>query len=108
MVKVSYERLPGFGLRIAIRGHAGAGEKGADPVCAALSMLMYTAAETAMELAREGRLRSMPRVRLRSGDSEVVLYPRKESIGEVNQRCAFAELGFRMLAEQYPENAAWA
>ena len=42
MTKVFYDPK---GPEMRFEGHAGAGERGKDPVCAALSMLMYTLLE---------------------------------------------------------------
>ena len=69
-------------------GHAGAGEAGQDPVCAALSMLMYTLLEA---LPAEGVERYLADgyCRVRGGDPAVY-----EVIAA----------GLRLLAAEYPEH----
>ena len=52
MTRILYDRA---GLRLEMQGHAGAGEKGADPVCAALSMLMMTLERRMQERAEKTR-----------------------------------------------------
>ena len=69
-------------------GHAGAGLYGQDPVCAALSMLMYTL------------IAACPEARVYSGDG----YCRIEGSGETKKQEAFAVVlcGLRLLAESCP------
>ena len=61
------------GLNLSLYGHAGAGEWGKDIVCAAASILAYTAAASAGQLHREGKLKTAPRIRLLPGDASVEL-----------------------------------
>ena len=69
-------------------GHAGAGEPGRDPVCAALSMLMYTLLAA---LPAEGTKRELAEgfCRVRGGDPAAY---------------RVVAAGLRLLAEAYPEN----
>ena len=83
MTLVTYEpELPA----LEFVGHAGAGLRGSDPICAALSMLMYTLIE------------ACPEARVRSGDG----YCRIEGSGR--ERASFDVVlgGLRLLAESYP------
>lgn len=108
MTVVVYDRREGV---LSMRGHAGAGEKGSDLVCAALSILLYTFA-------------AIPGTRLRSGEGWAVAELAKTASsgmpGPENGRfvkrpyggtarassdaiCA----GFRLLAEAYPRNVKY-
>ena len=88
------------GVCLSMAGHAGAGEKGADIVCAAASILAYTAAEEMLQLHRAGILHQPPLVRLAPGSARV------EAGNCLASRAAFSviETGFSLLAAQYPEN----
>lgn len=81
MTRVTYEpRLPA----LEFRGHAGAGPRGKDPVCAALSILLFTLFEAepaAMVRLRDGWCR------VRGGD--------RRSYELIAGGC-------RLLAEHYP------
>jgi len=83
MTKITYSpKTP----EICFEGHAGAGEYGKDPVCAALSMLMYTLLEA---LPAEGVERYLADgyCRVRGGSAEAY-----EVIAA----------GLRLLAAEYP------
>ena len=69
-------------------GHAGAGAPGQDPVCAAVSILMYTLLAA---LPAEGTRRELAdgRCRVQGGDPAVY---------------RVVAAGLRLLAEAYPEN----
>ena len=87
-------------LGLRLNGHAGAGKWGEDIVCAAASILTYTAAASAGQLYRAGKMKTAPRIRLLPGDGLV----------ETENSPAAAELmqtvctGYRLLALRYPEN----
>jgi uncharacterized protein YsxB (DUF464 family) len=87
-------------LSLQLRGHAGAGKWGRDIVCAAASILAYTAAATARQLYREGRLHSVPYVRLRPGDAllEMEVCPETESLMNTIRN------GYTLLSLRYPQN----
>lgn len=69
--------------RLRLTGHAGAGERGSDPVCAALSILVYAL----LDAGAEGRVeRGEAELRLPDRDVDVAL------------------CGFRLLAENFPQN----
>lgn len=81
MTRVVYE--PGVPA-LCFSGHAGAGPRGGDPVCAALSMLMYTLLATARPARR----------RMGSG------FCRAE--GGDPAPYAYTAAGVRLLAQAYP------
>ena len=69
--------------RLRLTGHAGAGERGSDPVCAALRILVYAL----LDAGAEGRVeRGEAELRLPDRDVDVAL------------------CGFRLLAENFPQN----
>ena len=72
---------------IVFSGHAGAAKPGRDPVCAALSMLMFTLLEA---LPAEGTRRELADGYCRVRGGETAVY---EVIGA----------GLRLLAAEYPE-----
>lgn len=69
--------------RLSLTGHAGAGERGTDPVCAALSILVYAL----LDAGAEGRVER--------GEAELLLPDRDVDV---------ALRGFRLLAENFPQN----
>lgn len=97
MVDIVYERKR---YRVTAVGHAGAGEHGSDPVCAAVSALICTLAAYARQLGTAA-------TRLEPGNAFVALAPRR--------RCRpVAELvfdvlcgGLSLIARQYPDNVRY-
>ncbi len=87
-----------FGL--TLQGHAG----GIHPsvICAAASMLGYTAAQTVVLAARDGLLKKKPHIRMESGDVAVTASPKPERREEVRHIFYVVECGLRLLAKQYP------
>ncbi len=85
MTRIVYE--PGLPA-LEFSGHAGAGERGQDPVCAALSILLFTLFEA--ESAAQIRLRD-GWCRVRGGD--------RRSYELIAGGC-------RLLAERYPAHVA--
>ena len=89
------------GLYLALNGHAGAGPKGRDIVCAALSALAFTLARVAQKNTAYG-------TRFDANWEEATLFLHCEPEDKAAQeRChhlfaAFGE-GFRLIAEAYPE-----
>lgn len=72
MVRVEFSRCGGtYVLRMT--GHAGQADVGHDVVCAAATILCYTAAQTALDLYEQGKLRKRPRVDVDRGDATVTL-----------------------------------
>lgn len=69
--------------RLRLTGHAGAGERGSDPVCAALSILVYAL----LDAGAEGRVER--------GEAELLLPAADVDV---------ALCGFRLLAENFPQN----
>ena len=84
---------------LRLTGHAGAGRWGKDLVCAAASILTYTAAATAGQLYREGKLKTPPHIRLFPGDAlvEMEACPETEGLMDVIRN------GYTMLALRYPQ-----
>ena len=100
MTRIVYDRA---GLRLEMQGHAGAGEKGADPVCAALSMLMMTLERRMQERAEK----TMPA--LRRGPGSFMIACRPEAGDEALCRESFDTVaaGLALLAENRAENVSF-
>ena len=100
MTRVSYDRA---GLRLEIEGHAEAGPKGADLVCAAVSMLSLCI-ERRM---REREEKRMPVICREPG--RIMIACRPESGEEARCRESFDTVaaGFALLAENRPENVVF-
>jgi len=103
MIRIAYHREA---CRVVIQGHAHSAEPGHDLVCAAVSALAYTLAGNVRELESGGKVR-FAYARLESGDAEIGCTPKGR--WEDTVRCLFDGvcLGFRLLAQRYPEYVVW-
>lgn len=94
-----------FSLQLS--GHAGYAPAGSDAVCAAASMLAYTAAREVLELERGGKLREAPRIKLDKGDGEVSCKFRGSSWDEVKALYRVIANGYDLLAANFPSHVSF-
>ena len=103
MIKVSESITDGC-LRLEVKGHSGYAEIGKDIVCSAVSILTYTVAQLILEMNSYGKLAKPPTVRLCEGDSVIEAECKNsEAIQEVKNIMYFAEAGYSLLQNSYPE-----
>ncbi len=94
-VKITEEEL-------VISGHAGYAPHGCDIVCAAATILSYTAAECVKNAAAQGRLKEEPFISLNPGHIEIRCSPKYAYSSEIHAVFAALRGGFQMLGENYP------
>ena len=97
MTRITYDREE---LRLEMEGHAGAGPKGADPVCAALSMLMLTLAARMREREEE----TLPAVSQAPGRFMICCRPEEGEAALCRESFDTVAAGIAVLAENRPEN----
>lgn len=102
MIEVRLD-IGGRSASLTMRGHAGAAEKGYDIVCAAASILAYTAAQSALRLHAEGKTTEVPVVEMMSGNADIALAVASDARREVQTVFRTIGTGFALLAERYPE-----
>lgn len=91
-------------MKIEISGHAGAGKKGQDIVCAAESMLVGALIRS-LEIAKNRGRTEFGYKEGPEGSGEITIWanPWNNSVTEVKAYFKMAVNGMKMLAEQYPE-----
>jgi len=102
MIEVKLHGYPDGRLAMEVRGHAGFGAKGQDIVCAAVSILVLTAAETAGDLYRRGALRQRPTVVLREGFARLQVHPKPRARQQVRQQLQVIPRGLALLQRHFP------
>lgn len=90
-------------ISLKVRGHAEAAEKGHDIICASASILAYTVAQAMEYMHAEGGLRKKPRIEFAGGDATIVAKPKGESYAEVLHTFFVAQVGYSLLAHNYPQ-----
>ena len=102
MVKVIFEEKD-HTLTLKLDGHAGQAKQGQDIVCASCSILAYTVAQIVKTAATEGDLKSVPTLKLESGDAVISCEPTDEVYGTIKSLYMFAEVGYKLLAFNNPQ-----
>lgn len=100
MVTVTYHRST---FRLTADGHAGAGKKGTDVVCAGVSALVLTLGANVADLCLQENAGN-PVLRTETGKAEIACTPKKGM--EQVARLMFDTVceGFALLQKLYPEN----
>ena len=104
MVEIRLRAWPDGRLGLQVRGHALCGPAGQDVVCAAVSALALTAAETARRLHRQGLLAELPETVLRSGFAAVSVRPKGCARHRVRQQLQVIVDGLQLLEREFPRH----
>ena len=86
-----------------LSGHAGQAKKGQDLICASASMLAYTVAQAVRFLFEEDKLLDEPQIGLEDGNALVEAAPKQEFFDETLHTFFVAQVGFHLLAHNYPQ-----
>lgn len=89
-------------LSLVLNGHAGQAEIGHDIVCSAASILAYTVAHIVKAEEGEGSFKSKPLIVLNSGSAIISCEPKLEKYNEIFHAFYVAEVGYTLLAHNYP------
>lgn len=103
MISIQFNRNAERGsVRMVMDGHAGAAPKGEDLICAAASMLCYTAGQAVQFLWEQGKLKYRPRIDIREGRAVIIATPKEDA--EAETLCVFwvVQAGAWALARNYP------
>ena len=103
MIQVSFTRTEDKTLLFKIDGHAGQDNSGHDIVCSAASILAYTLAQTMRYIEEQDGFELKPIIQLNEGKAIVLVRPREKYEGEVMQTFFTIEVGFSLLAQNYPQ-----
>lgn len=104
MIQAKFFRGGDGSLHMRLEGHAGAGPKGQDLVCAAASGLACTLGSTVERLYEQGMLRRVPKVELYEGSAEIVAVPKERFQKEVILVFWTVQTGIAELAASFPGN----
>lgn len=104
MIKVKFEHQKEIDTIIMkVEGHAGQDVKGHDVICSAASILAYTVAQYLNYVHKRGGLQKKPRITLKDGDALIIAKPTKDFEAEVLNTFFVAEVGYSLLAHNYPQ-----
>ena len=104
MVKATFKKdKDSNAIIMTVKGHAGQDTTGHDLVCASASILAYTVAQTIKYIESQGGLRKKPRIDIKDGDARIVCKPTDDYFAETLHTFFVAEVGFSLLASNYPQ-----
>lgn len=104
MVKAIFQCHENYDVRMNLLGHAGAGAKGEDLVCAGASALACTLALAVEKLNEQGMLACTPTIILQEGEAEIAAVPKEAFWTEVLMAFWTIQVGIGALAEAFPGN----
>lgn len=103
MIQVTYYRTYN---RVTVEGHAGAGPKGHDLVCAAVSAIALTLAGNVSYMASQEAVHDVT-IRLDDGNAEIQCTPYRRYKDSVAQILRAVCVGFELLATKYPDHISY-
>lgn len=104
MIQVAFQEAQNRrALSFRLQGHAGQAPHGQDLVCAAASILAYTAAQVISDMYADSKLSLRPCIRLNRGDALVVVRPKEEFYDEALYALYLVQRGYYLLERNYPQ-----
>lgn len=92
-------------MTLAATGHAGAGKKGEDIVCAGISALLCALVNTLEDAKKRGRIRMELKLdEENGGDMRIHVEPTIGFAGVINDYFRIIMIGLKGIADQYPGN----
>lgn len=101
MLKVTFARR-GDRISLTLDGHAGQADIGHDIVCSSCSILAYTVAQIVKCEEKNKSFKSKPVIVLEKGKAVISCEPKKAMYNEILHSFYVAEVGFTLLAHNYP------
>lgn len=102
MINISFQKTEDK-ITLKVRGHAGAAKAGMDIICAAVSILAYTLAQTSIYMYENKKLLRKPYISMEAGNAVITICPSPDSYTEALHSYFIAEIGFSLLAQSYPK-----
>jgi uncharacterized protein YsxB (DUF464 family) len=102
MLKVTFEEKDGK-LTLKLEGHAGQADIGHDIVCSSCSILAYTVAQIVKDCGACRKLKDDPEIKLESGYGFISCKPKRKAYAELRYAYYVAEIGYVLLAHNYPQ-----
>lgn len=89
--------------RLSIKGHAGAGDKGHDVICAAASMVFYNLCQMLLEYDQDKAFAKPTMMQDKPGNAYVEVTPARGYETWIDHDMLYALTGFKVLMAQHPE-----
>ena len=104
MVTAKFDYLKEEGtLVMRVSGHAGAGPKGFDLVCAGVSSIAVGIAQVISDMGFEGKFRKKPNITIREGFVKVVVKPKDQFFAETLHCLFVGEVQLGLMAQVHSQ-----
>lgn len=90
-------------ITLTVNGHAGQAAAGQDIICSSASILMYTVAQMAQYMYSRHQLKKKPHIVMNDGNASITVKPKEEHYGEALHAYFVAQVGYSLLAHNYPQ-----
>ena len=105
MIDIIFSRNKSYRkIKLTIKGHANAAEKGEDLICSAVSFAAYTVAKNISDLNTVHAFKEEPKIELEEGNAVIACTPKKDTYRECLMVYLVIQTGLELLASQYPDN----
>lgn len=104
MIQIKFHNYPDGRMELRVSGHAGSAPKGEDLVCAAVSILVYTAATCLQEAWLRGKLQVQPEILLQEGFARIRVKPMAHHRAAAQQIFSVVRCGMEILAGSFPHH----
>lgn len=101
-IKFSMNEKTGV-ISLKVKGHAGQSETGKDIVCASVSILAYTVARVVTNIHNREGFEESPTVKLLKGNAVITCHPKEDFRDEVLHTYFVSQVGYDLLAYNYPQ-----
>ena len=102
MIKASFQKEEDKSITMTLEGHAKSNDDGKDLICASASILCYTLAQSLEYIKKQGGIKRL-RTKLDSGYARIKCYPTEDYYDVVLNTYFVAEVGYNLLAHNFPE-----
>lgn len=104
MIKTEFVKKEDGTVSLSVKGHAGMAARGQDIICSAASILVLTLAQTLDYIYPEGWLTEAPLTEICEGSAFISARPKEDFTCEIMHTFFIAEVGFSLLAKNYPQH----
>lgn len=104
MIRAKFTENPeSRSITLTVTGHAGQAPAGQDIICSSATILMYTVAQMAQYMYSRDKLKKKPHITMGDGDASITVKPKDAYYGEALHTFFVAQVGYSLLAHNYPQ-----
>ena len=104
MIDIKFSRNKSLStIKLTIKGHAGAADKGNDLICSAVSFAAYCISKNISDLYEVGAFKKEPKIELEEGNAVIACTPTAQAYRDVYMIYLVMQTGLELYAQRFPE-----